>query len=157
MSWPLWERLYALALTLLLSALVVGPAFRNPPYDSFPFSDYPMFSAGRPTPQLRLTHVQGVFENGSRTPLSPWVAAGNHEVLQAGNLIRHASFGSVESRGAFCRRAAARVAEEEDLQGVVAVELVTSDFDCVRYFEEAQKPQFQRTHERCSVTRDSAR
>lgn len=132
-------------------ALVVSPALREPPADSFPLSDYPMFSHGRPTPQMELTHALGVRADGSRVPLPPMVSAGNREVLQSMMTIHAATFSA--RRRAFCDEVAARVAASPELQDVQAVELATSTFDAVAYFERSPEPLTRRVHVRCEVRR----
>ena len=136
---------------LALVAAVWSPVFRNPPADSFPLSDYPMFSHGRPNAALTLTHALGVSANGETVPLSPTVAAGTSEVLQSMVTIGR-SVG--EGRSAvFCQEVAARVTEHDDLASVVEVWLATSRFDCVQYFEQGAAPLDRTVHARCPVNR----
>ena len=139
------------AFSALMIALVLSPALRDPPADSFPLSDYPMFSHGRPTPDMEITHALGVRADGTRVPLPPMVAAANREVLQAMMTIHAAVFGP--DRQAFCEEVATRVAAAEELRDVVSVELATSAFDAVRYFEESPRPLARRVHARCEVPR----
>lgn len=145
------RRPYAYGLTLILVALVISPALRDPPVDSFPLSDYPMFSHGRPSPEMTLTHAHGVSEDGARQALSPLVSSGNREVLQSmmtiGNEV-HAGR-SVP----FCREVAQRVAAEPDLAHIAYVELLTSTFDSIAYFEEGPEPLHRELHHRCRVER----
>ena len=149
------EALFAYGLSLTLLVLVASPAFREDPTDgsdkdSFPFSDYPMFSHGRPTPMLSIDHALGVRPGGERVPLSPMVASGNREVMQSMMTIILA----LRSDGAgYCAEVAQRVAREDDLADVEAVEIATSTWDTVRYFEEGPEPIRRVVHFRCPVPR----
>jgi hypothetical protein len=140
---------YGFSATLWI--LVAWPAFRSPPKDSFPLSDYPMFSHTRPE-RMEITHALGVLTTGSRIPLSPSVTAGTWEVLQSMAVIRDATFGGPVRRGAFCNAVADRVRDDPDLNGVIAVELATSTYDTIRYFEEGAQPVRRIVHHRCPAT-----
>ena len=143
---PLRLRLRAYATTAVLLGLMAWPLFRDPDRDSFPLSDFPMFSQGRPSARMTLTHALAVRDDGTRVPLSPFVATGNREVLQAMVLLEQAARLDPEDS---CARIAARVRDP----AAVAVELVTSDFDAVAYFLEARRPLFRRVHASCPVPR----
>jgi len=145
------ERAFSYIVFVAMTALVVTPAFRDPPYDSFPFSDFPMFSRGRPDPMLNLVHALGVNPEGEREPLPPLISAGNEEVLQSMLIIHQGLYGS--DPAAFCDEIAARVAESTDHDDVEAVEIVTSRFDCVAYFEGDTAPVARHVHRRCEVNR----
>ena len=150
-------RVFVYGFSAFVLAAVVSPAFRDPPADSFPLSDYPMFSAGRPDPMLELTHALGVpRDEGRRIPLSPLVAADNREVLQAMMTIWQ---GTMARPAAYCAEVAARVAASDDaeLADVVAVELATSRFDTVAYFTRAPDPLSRHVHHRCDVPAGAAR
>ena len=138
---------YGFSLALLLA--VGSPALRDPPEDSFPFSDYPMFSHGRPHPMLTITQALGVRRE-TRTPLEPMVSAGNREVLQSMMTIQIAV--SADAVG-YCREVAARVAADDDLVDVEAVEIATSTWDTVAYFETGPEPISRHVLVRCPVQR----
>jgi hypothetical protein len=138
--------IYSVSVVALL--LVASPAFRSPPRDSFPLSDFPMFSQGRPSPRFALTHALGVDGAGRRRPLSPWVATGNREVLQA-MVWLHAASGDP---GRACRDIAARVARHGAAE-VRRVELATSEFDAVAYFARVPEPEKRTVHADCEVIR----
>lgn len=152
---PAMYRLYVYAVSLGLTGLVLWPAFRDPPVDSFPLSNYPMFSAGRPDPMLTLPHALAIHGDGKRSPLSPTIASGNWEVLQSMMIINTAINGGDRTQGPFCAAIALRVAEsaDEDLEDVMAVELATSTFDTVAYFEGDTEPRQRQVHRRCEVAR----
>lgn len=148
-------RSYVYAVSVLLTALVLWPVFRDPPVDSFPLSNYPMFSAGRPDPMLTLPHALGVHEDGERTPLSPTIASDNWEVLQSMMIINSAINGGPPTQVSFCLAIAGRVRDsgDDDLGDVVAVELATSTFDTVAYFDGDTAPRERVVHHRCEVER----
>jgi hypothetical protein len=139
---------WAWAVTVAFLAMVVSPAFRDPPRDSFPLSDFPMFSQGRPSPRFTVTHALAVDAAGGRRPLSPWVATGNREVLQAMVWLSAATRDPAES----CRVIAGRVAAHGPGEARF-VELATSDFDAVAYFVSSREPVSRRVHARCAVPR----
>tara|TARA_B100001750_G_scaffold193842_1_gene164964 strand:+ start:899 stop:1357 length:459 start_codon:yes stop_codon:yes gene_type:complete len=150
-----FEAVKAYGLSLALMVAVVSPALRDAPEDgsdkdSFPFSDYPMFSHGRPDPMLTLTQALGVDGEGHREPLSPTISSGNYEVMQAMMTIMIAM--RADGPG-YCAEIAQRVAEESDLDHLEAVELATSTWDTVRYFEEGPEPLTRHVHHRCPVPR----
>ncbi len=144
---------YLVSVTLIYGATT--PAFRNPPRDSFPFSDYPMFSHGRPTPMMDLMHALGVDSEGQQTPLPPMVSAQNREVLQSMKaIIRRVSAGEAE---ALCAEVAERVASSAEFPNIVKVEIAHSGYDAVAYFEQGPAPKWRRVFARCPVPRQGAR
>ena len=142
--------LYAYGLSIGLMWAVVSPAFRDPPEDSFPFSDYPMFSHGRPTPMLTITQALGVRPGGERVPLPPMISSGNREVMQS---MRSITIGLRANPTRYCAEVAERAAADEDFADVAFVEIATSTWDTVRYFEEGSDPIERRVHQRCRVPR----
>jgi hypothetical protein len=144
------ERRFAIVVGLALALAVVSPALRPSPRDSFPLSTYPMFSRGRPDTDLSLVQALGVRPDGARFPLPPRITADTYEVLQSMVVLDRAVR---EGRaGGLCEAIAARAraAASED---VAAVEIATSRFDVVRYFEEAPRPLARVVHARCEVER----
>lgn len=145
--------LAAYLVSVVVLAAVAWPAFRDPPRDSFPLSNYPMFSRARPDPIITLTNVTAVHADGGRTPLTPGQATGNDEVLQAMVLIRGAARSPAPRRQAFCETAARRLVEGGDAEGVVAVEIATVRHDSLAYFRDGYEPLARRVHHRCEVAR----
>ena len=142
-------RVYGLAVAVIV--LLLSPAFRDPPRDSFPLSDYPMFSHGRPDSRLTLTHALGITDTGKTQALSPRISSANAEVLQSMVTIGRSVH---EGRAAaFCREVAERVAADNGLDAIVEVRLATSEYDCVRYFEHGPEPLARAIHAACDVTR----
>ena len=133
------------------------PAFIDPYDDSFPFSTYPMFSDPRLDPGLTLYQALAVFPDGQRKPVSPELATGNEEVIQAmGTIRRESRRGKGKARGkVFCGDIAARVAKSNDpkWRDAIEIELARSHFDTVQYFQEARVPQSRKTLRRCPIQR----
>lgn len=147
------DRVFAYAVSIALLGAMAWPAFRDPPRDSFPLSNYPMFSRARPDARITLTQAVGRREDGSQATLSPALAADNEEVLQAMVLIRNAVRAGPTRLREFCDAAAERVAADPDLKDVVAVEIATVDHDALAYFEDGYQPLARRVHGRCEVPR----
>jgi len=148
-------RAYVYLVSVVLTGLVLWPAFRDPPRDSFPLSNYPMFSYGRPSPMLTMPQALGVHEDGTRTPLPPTISAGTYEVLQSMMTIDAAIRGGPQQQASLCVEIAARIADsgDDDLSDVEAVELAVSTFDCVAYFEGDTAPRERHARHRCEVQR----
>lgn len=155
--WIHWRamssRLFAWALTVGLVALTCWPMTWSQG-DSFPHSRFPMFSSLRPR-EMMLTHALGVLPDGRRIPLPPILSAGNRAVLQSEKFVRR----GIETDGAaYCAQVAQRVAasDDADFAAVEAVELATSSFDTVGYFDvpaESRAPLGRHVHARCEVRR----
>lgn len=144
-------------LSVVLSIAMLYPAFIDVYDDSFPFSTYPMFSDPRLDPGLTLFQALAVFPDGRRKPVSPELATGNEEVIQAmGTIRRETRRGKGRAKGkAFCEQIAARVATSEDpkWQDAVEIELARSQFNTVRYFKEERAPETRKTLRRCPIPR----
>lgn len=106
------ERLRSYLLLGLVAGAMVWPALREPPQDSFPLSDYPMFSAGRPDANLTITHALGIDAAGVETPLSPMITSGNREVMQSMMSLHHGVHSGPERSAAYCLEIAERVAAD---------------------------------------------
>ncbi len=141
------------AVSLVMTALVLWPAFGDANEDSFPLSTYPMFSHGKPNPDLVLTQALAVFPNGDREPLPPKLATGNEEVIQAMRMIIGETYGGEERAKSFCRDIADRVGRSPSprWKNAIAVEIARSHFDTVAYFEKESEPLSRRTLQRCPV------
>lgn len=135
----------------LMLVIVAYPAFRDPPRDSFPLSDYPMFSHGLESPEFTLSHALGVRADGTTEALSPMVSSANREVLQSMMTIHNAVAGG--RAGSFCHEVAGRVAESSDLDDIERVRVVTSRYDSVAYFETGPDPLERTVHAECEVGR----
>ncbi|MAC29202.1 MAG: hypothetical protein CMH59_22415 [Myxococcales bacterium] len=141
-------RAFVYAFSALVLALLFSPVLGHPDVDSFPLSHYPMFSHERPR-DFTLTQALGVHADGRRRALPPMVSAGNREVLQSMMTIHHGVHGG--NATAYCHEVAARVAASADHADVEAVELATSTWDVVAYFETGPEPLERHVHVRCGV------
>jgi hypothetical protein len=105
---------------------------------------------------MTVVHALGVRSDDGRVPLSPMVASANREVLQSGVNIRQAIEAGTERTHAFCAEVADRVSRsgDADLSDVITVEIATSVFDTVLYFEVGSEPIDRRVHARCEVGRE---
>lgn len=138
--WP------AALLSAAVIALTLAPGFGE--QDSFPLSNYPMFSSNRAQPWISV--VVGIDAQGEQRPIPPRLVA-NAEVMQAAQTIANA----VKRRQAkpLCERVAARIAQEPDWQTAVAVEVQSRQFDPRTYFlsAEGREPLRVRKRARCPV------
>ena len=134
-----------------VAAAVLWPAFRDPPVDSFPLSTYPMFSYGRPDPHLTIDHALAVHADGTREALPPMMSTGIREVLQSKTMITAAL---VSGRGQpFCEAIAERVraSGDPDYADVTSIELATSTFHTLDYFDHGPEPVKRTVHVRCEM------
>ncbi|MGB0679725.1 MAG: hypothetical protein ACPGUV_08705 [Polyangiales bacterium] len=150
-------RLGALALAAAVCGGMGWPLTWGPGEDSFPLSSFPMFSAGRPNAELTVAHALGVCPAPScaegRRFLSPWLSSGNREVLQSMRLTATAMAQGPSIAAEYCRRAAARVAQEPALRLVHSIELAFSHYDARRYFAGDPRPLWRQVVHRCAVQR----
>ena len=123
------ERLVAATISIGLIAATLSPVVRAPEDDGFPLSTYPMFAFARPT-QLTIDYAIGVTALGARRPLS-LAMLGTSEVLQAYTVIATAK--ANHQLSTLCRQIAARVAEDEEFDGVAFVRIVSGTHDAVEY------------------------
>jgi len=121
---------------------VVWPAFADPPRDSFPLSNYPMFTFDRSTEASFSTVV--VMSDGEPRTLSPRVIGGTDQVVQAAASVRQAING--DTTDALCREVAARL----DQRGTV--EVVTETFDTRAWFDGDETPIEREVHARCAAS-----
>lgn len=143
----------ALAAHLVVGLLVAGPAFRDPPRDDFPLSNYPMFSE-RKDPRVSIQQVVARTEAGTETVLPPEFVA-NEEVMQAAATLRRAMAAGSEALGALCLEIAARVAasSDADLREAREVLIFSRRVHAVRYFSGDRRPEHEELLSRCEVGR----
>jgi hypothetical protein len=146
-------RPFAHFFSLLLLGAMLAPALRDPPVDSFPASDYPMFSQERASPEMILEQALAVFPDGRRLPLPSMISADNREVLQSMVTIRREVHAGAERAAIFCAAVAGRLqnAHEPDFEGALGVEIASSRFDAVAYFEGSTEPLDRVVLVRCPV------
>lgn len=138
----------AVAVSVVTALLVVQPAFRDPPRDSYPLSNYPMFAQPLDATNNANT-VVGITVAGERRSLSPQRIAGTDEVIQAlGHVYDELASGNAAG---LCSDVAGRVARGGPVD-VVAIEVVTERQDAVAYFRGARHPEVT-VHASCEVAR----
>jgi hypothetical protein len=128
-------RLLAALISLAALFVVIWPVGWSRREDSFPLSNYPMFSRRRPSPVLDAVYAVALGPGGERRPVPPALVA-NGEVLQA-----RAAYDRARARGArgqreLCGAIATRIAASGALPGAGKIELVHGRHDAVRYFAE---------------------
>ncbi len=124
------EALKAWGLGLMVLGAVAWPALQDPPKDGFPLSTYPMFSSRRGKPWVHV--ASGVTAEGELVRLSPRIAAGGPEVMQASATLARAV-----RRGraaAICEEIADRAAAEALPYGSIRIE--SKRFDPLTYFDD---------------------
>lgn len=142
---PKWG---AVAVSVVAAFLVVQPAFRDPPRDSYPLSNYPMFA--QPLEAINSADaVVGLTADGERRTLSPQRIAETDEVIQAvGFVYNELAAGRADQ---LCSDVAQRVADAGPSQ-VVAIQVITERQDAVAYFQGARDPEIT-LHASCGVAR----
>ncbi len=142
---PKWGAVVVSVVTVIL---VVQPAFRDPPRDSYPLSNFPMFAQ-----PLEATNsadaVIGVTADGDRRTLSPQRIAETDEVIQAVGYVHNEL--AAGRAGRLCSDVAQRVADAGPSQ-VVAIQVLTERQDAVAYFQGARNPEVT-IHASCEVVR----
>ncbi|MDH3729829.1 MAG: hypothetical protein OES13_01700 [Acidimicrobiia bacterium] len=142
---PKWG---AVVVSIVTAFLVVQPAFRDPPRDSYPLSNYPMFAQ-----PLEATNsadaVIGLTAAGERRTLSPRRIAETDEVIQAvGYVYNELAAGRADQ---LCSDVARRVADDGPSH-VVAIQVITERQDAVAYFQGVRDPEVT-LHASCEVVR----
>lgn len=120
-------------------AAVLSPLARTPPTDSFPLSNYPMFSHNR-EPVTDIALAVGVSASGTTTSLSPELISGTVEVIVAGSILKQAVRAGIEESASLCRTIAERVATANE-GGAIAVEIRVERYDAVAWFAGDHTPE----------------
>jgi hypothetical protein len=136
------RRWVAYGITLIAVVAVALPGFTD--RDSFPLSNYPMFSNDRGRINAFDTAV-GVDVGGNVERLSPRRISGSYEVIHAASTVSKAI--RAGDADGLCREIAARSRGH----GLVRIEVVTETYDAVRWFEGDETPLARRVHARCEV------
>ena len=142
---------YSESLAFLVVCVTLFPVCEGVEYDSFPLSSYPMFAHDRPR-EMVVTQALGVRHDGRREPLPPMISVGTREVLQSMVTLERAVGLGRASADAHCREVISRAAIDSDYDDLVAVELATSTFDAVAYFERGPEPLRRVLRARCEVS-----
>jgi hypothetical protein len=131
---------YALAAAAVVAVALPGVSDD----DSFPLSNYPMFSVDRGEVNEFDTAI-GLTSGGERRLLSPEEIAGGYEVIHAAYTVSKA-IRSNDAAG-LCDEIAARVHDDD----VVRVEVVTETYDTIAWFEGDETPIARTVHADCAV------
>lgn len=143
------RKLHAVGVSVLFAAAVLSPLLRDPPRDSFPLSDYPMFSEPL-APTNSIVAVIGRGGDGSRHLLSPQFIGDSDEVMIALGTLRGIINEGAEATGHLCRSVAARVAQDSD-EGIERIEVVTERYDTLAWFRGERDPVKVTLHADCAV------
>ncbi len=145
--------LLVVLLHTVVAVLVVGPAFRSPPRDDFPLSNYPMFSEKK-DPRVTIQQVVARGEGAAEIVLGPAFVA-NEEVMQAAATIRRAMGAGAAGLETLCTDIAARVSASRDseLAAVREVLILSRQFHAVKYFSGDTIPEHEESLVRCEVLR----
>jgi hypothetical protein len=154
MTGGLARRLYAYGLGWGALLALLWPLFGGG--DSFPLSNYPMFSRGRGQPVLNAVVAS---DNRGRRYALPSTLLGSDEVLQAKVLLDRAVAAGPDQMARLCAEVAERLAARGALgagAGVLQgepqhVEIVASRYDPVRYFTVGPEPLARESLFRCDV------
>lgn len=134
----------AYGITIVAVVAVALPGFTD--RDSFPLSNYPMFSYDRGRVTAFDTAV-GVRADGSTERLSPQLIGGGYEVIHAAQTVTKAI--RAGDAASLCTEIAARAAGE----AYATIEVVTERYDTVGWFEGDETPIDRRVHASCEVPR----
>jgi hypothetical protein len=145
------SRVYAYLVSAAVLAAMAYPVTWPLTRDSFPLSNFPMFSRRLPEPTVTIQYALGLEAGGARHHVPPQLVA-NREVLQARAVLARAVHQGPEATGALCRVVAGRVAEAgPPWDAVTEVQIVTGTHDAVAYLTGKDTRGRERVHGRCRV------
>ena len=142
------HRVFGAVLSVALIGASLWPLFPDPPRDSFPFSNYPMFARKKGNPIVHRVVAYDVA--GNRVTISPEMIA-NDEVMQASRTVYHAIRKGRPAAKRLCKETATRVGRTPEFQQVVRLEVISDRFDAVGYFSGNQTPIRSWHHAVCEV------
>lgn len=128
------ERIFIVAVTLAVIALMSWPSSWKRGRDSFPLSPYPMFARKKTSPMMSLEYAVALSDTGKRFFVEPGLV-GSGEVLQARALISGAVRRGQDSAQAFCDALLLRVRASSDLRDTVELRLVRGRHNAVSYLQ----------------------
>jgi hypothetical protein len=144
------ERAWAIGFGSTVLALVLLPLVTR--RDSFPLSDYPMFSRHRESSSAKVTHVVAHSRVGNHRPVPPRMLD-TKEIMQALQTAVVAAKAS-DTAAELCLRVAANVAEAgEPWSDVDRLELRTDRYDAVLYWQGDREPSRSHVYASCAVPR----
>lgn len=123
------------------------PLLRDEPHDSFPLSNYPMFTGAQPA-TTSFVRAIGVRSDGSEDGLPPEISGGTVEVIHANRTLRRAVR---EGRAAeMCEEIAGRATAQRT--DVVAVLVVSERYGVIDALRADRPDVVSRTvHARCAT------
>ncbi|MEM6992795.1 MAG: hypothetical protein AAF721_19930 [Myxococcota bacterium] len=139
---------YAFAIAVVVAVAVPGHWSYGD--DSFPLSNYPMFSKPR-RGVVSVSTVVGIAADGTPTTLTPELIGGARWINMAARLVRETVPRGRAACEELCAAVAQRVADSK--HGLPSLEVVTETFDSVAYSLGESTPMKRRVHARCSVER----
>jgi hypothetical protein len=131
----------------IMVVLLVLPVLGIPSRDSFPLSDYPMFSTRRGR-TVDVAHVLAVAGDGS-TSVVPPARLGTDEVLTARAVIARAA-ADPEAALRLCEHVAASFVDDQEVVGLV---VRVDRFDVLDYFTDDRGPIESREVGACPISR----
>ena len=145
------ERIFAAVFGVGLLGAVVSPVFGDPPKDSFPLSNYPMFAKARHTEAVRLPHVIAFDASGAGRPVPPPIL-GSVEVMQALRTVQMTINRGPTAAEELCGRTAEVLRETGgEWTDVVRLEVRVDVFDAIEYFESSRAPSAAQTYAACTL------
>lgn len=137
----------------MLAATLYPLAWNPRTEDSFPLSNFPMFSRGQASPVVVVRYAVALDADGGRRHVPPVLVA-NREVLQARAVILGAVARGKAATDALCRRIAGNVAGAGvGWADVVEVRIVTGRHDAVEYLTGRDTEGQEQILGRCEVRR----
>ncbi|WP_428264160.1 hypothetical protein [Haliangium sp.] len=148
------SRVYAYVVSLGVLFAVSLPFTWPLHRDSFPLSNYPMFSRPLPEPVVTLQYAVGLEPDGTRHYVSPRLVA-NEEVLQARAVIAGAVYRGADATAALCRSIAGRVAAAGgEWAAVTEVQVISGSHDAVALLTDKPAGSDETVYGRCRVERE---
>lgn len=140
------ERVRAVLVGAVALGAVLVPLTRDVAEDSFPLSNYPMFTARRPQ-VTAIERTIGVTADGEERVLPPEVSGGTVEVIHAAQTIVDAiRAGDADE---LCAEIASRIGSDDEVAEVL---VVTERFDVIAALQhDDPEPVDREVHARCEV------
>lgn len=142
--------LWAYGVSVVLIALAGYPGVAEKPRDSYPFSNYPMFSKAR-SENLRVKHVVAMTKGGDVRPVPPDLVVSD-EVMQAKVTIRNAIRRKGEA-SKLCVKVAESIRAEPDWSDMTWVKVRTDTYNVLDWAEGRRDPKASKVHATCLIKR----
>ncbi len=139
----------AWSFTGLVLIVVATPGFLPREWDSFPLSNYPMFSKLRNRVET-LPRAISVYKDGTQQVLSPRLF-GTDNTMQAISILSRAVRQGDQAQIALCQQLARHPDLRQANQGAEEVQIVLATYDVLQFLESAAPPLKQQTLARCQV------